>query len=411
MAVRLERYKQELGSITKRLENEIEDEKSLKLFQTFAQTLLAKDITPGRVTRYLYCLRDIYEIIGQPVDTWETEELTSALADIRMRDLSPHTKYEYQKTLRKFFKWYRGEKWEHFDVLKGKKKIQKNPDILQENEVLELIGAAERDRDKALIAVTYEGGLRAGEALGLKVGDVEFNNKGAKLKVSGKTGERKPLIVFSVPYLTQWLEEHPHKDDYNAPLFTSLAHYNYGGRLSSYGLAKVLNDAAKKTSIKKRVYPHILRHSRCTVMANVMTEAQMCQYFGWVQGSDMPSIYVHLSGRDVDRSVLKYYGLLEEEEEEETKQTRPKKCPRCNETNGPTAQFCQRCGFVLDEKERAKAQIEETKSMDQVMNEILSDSDLREDFKKKIKWAEIIENDPEKARAIYEAIENKKRKE
>ena len=46
-------------------------------------------------------------------------------------------------------------------------------------------------------------------------------------------------------------------------------------------------------------------------MANYLTEAQMNVYFGWVQGSDMPSIYVHLSGRDVDYAILKANGVLD----------------------------------------------------------------------------------------------------
>ena len=40
-------------------------------------------------------------------------------------------------------------------------------------------------------------------------------------------------------------------------------------------------------------------------MANYLTEAQMNVYFGWTQGSDMPGVYVHLSGRDIDDAILK----------------------------------------------------------------------------------------------------------
>jgi len=40
----------------------------------------------------------------------------------------------------------------------------------------------------------------------------------------------------------------------------------------------------------------------------------MKQYFGWVQGSDMASVYVHLSGRDVDNALLKLNGLEVKEE-------------------------------------------------------------------------------------------------
>ena len=45
-------------------------------------------------------------------------------------------------------------------------------------------------------------------------------------------------------------------------------------------------------------------------MANHLTEAQMNEYFEWVQDSGMPCIYVHLSGRDIDDAVLKANGIV-----------------------------------------------------------------------------------------------------
>ena len=74
-----------------------------------------------------------------------------------------------------------------------------------------------------------------------------------------------------------------------------------------------LNKIAKKAGINKKIHPHLFRHSRGTYMANYLTEAQMNAYFGWVQGSGMPSIYVHLSGRDIDDAVLKANGIVQKD--------------------------------------------------------------------------------------------------
>jgi hypothetical protein len=71
-----------------------------------------------------------------------------------------------------------------------------------------------------------------------------------------------------------------------------------------------LKKISKKAGINKKIHPHLFRHSRCTYMANYLTEAQMNAYFVWVQGSGMPSVYVHLSGRDVDDAVLKANGVI-----------------------------------------------------------------------------------------------------
>ena len=74
-------------------------------------------------------------------------------------------------------------------------------------------------------------------------------------------------------------------------------------------LVKVIKESFKGAGINKRVYPHLFRHSRATIMASHLTEFQMNQYFGWIQGSKMASTYVHLSGRDLDNALLEFNGM------------------------------------------------------------------------------------------------------
>jgi len=60
----------------------------------------------------------------------------------------------------------------------------------------------------------------------------------------------------------------------------------------------------------------------------------------------MPSIYVHLSGRDVDSSVLSIYGIKDTSEAAEPK-LKAELCPRCKEANDPASRFCHKCGLPL----------------------------------------------------------------
>jgi hypothetical protein len=84
----------------------------------------------------------------------------------------------------------------------------------------------------------------------------------------------------------------------------------------------------------------------------------MKQYLGWVQGSDMAAIYVHLSGRDVDNALLRMHGIVTEDTKDV--QMSPKQCTRCNTMNSPTTKFCSKCGLALDIK--AALEIEEKSS-------------------------------------------------
>lgn len=72
-----------------------------------------------------------------------------------------------------------------------------------------------------------------------------------------------------------------------------------------------------------------------------MTEAQLCVFSGWKIGSDMPRMYVHLSGRDVDDALLKMYGM---KKEEESQARASRKCVRCNHINDANGELCVRCG-------------------------------------------------------------------
>jgi hypothetical protein len=56
-------------------------------------------------------------------------------------------------------------------------------------------------------------------------------------------------------------------------------------------------------------------------------------------------IYVHLSGKQIDKAILKMHGIVDEEE------LKPKltsiECPRCKHINGSTSGFCSKCGMAL----------------------------------------------------------------
>ena len=237
-----------------------------------------------------------------------------------------------------------------------------------------MVDVADNLRDKTFVLVLYESGCRIGEILSLQLKHVQFDEYGAVLLVNGKTGQRRVRIILSAPKLNQWAENHPLKKNPDAPLWITIG-TNSRNRVWIYGTAKdVLKKLAVKAGIKKRVYPHLFRHSRATHLANHLTEAQMKQYFGWVQGSDMASVYVHLSGRDVDNALFKLNGMevSGEKREEELKALT---CPRCKTRNSPDAKFCSNCGFCLDIK--TAVQIDDLRAKaDVLMSELVKNPNV-----------------------------------
>jgi hypothetical protein len=126
----------------------------------------------------------------------------------------------------------------------------------------------------------------------------------------------------------------------------------------------------------------------------------MKEFFGWVQASDMASIYVHLSGRDVDDALLKVHGIKKEETKEES-QLNPKKCPRCQEINPFTNKLCYRCGQILDEylaNEKIKTDLERSHA-DQILQVMMEDESFRKTFFDKMRTIELSSSTPVRSSA------------
>jgi len=164
---------------------------------------------------------------------------------------------------------------------------------------------------------------------------------------------------------------------------------------------KVLKTTMDRAGIDKPSNPHHYRHSRASYLANEMTEAQLCEWFGWVQGSDVPARYVHLSGRDIDRAYDEMHGLVEPDEEEE--QPDVKKCGRCGELNEPEATFCMRCGFGIDQEKAAEV---ETGVEDDIKDSYAETAPDDEETQDAISDLDDVMDHPAIKEAISDAVQN-----
>jgi integrase/recombinase XerD len=176
--------------------------------------------------------------------------------------------------------------------------------------------------------------------------DCKIDVNGAILILRGKTGERRIRIISFAKLLQQWLDIHPLKHQKQFPLWISQA-TNYNNQpLGLRGAQKIIEEALAKAKLDKHKRLYLLRHSRATHLCKWFTEAQMCVFFGWEHGTKVVRRYIHLSGKDLDNTLLS----ISEEGQQVTKQTeyllKTRKCSRCTETLSPSQQFCGRCGLT-----------------------------------------------------------------
>jgi integrase len=227
-------------------------------------------------------------------------------------------------------------------------------DVLTPEEVSRLVEATSDLRYKALIWVLFETGGRIGEIMPLRVRDVEPQPAGwIRLRTHREKGaDPRPayLLENAVPALLAWLEQHPRRNEPNAPLWAGITDRRFGEPIEYRTVVKMLSTLARRQGVTKPVNPHSFRHSRATEYAKnpSLSPAVWEKMMGWQPGSAMTKIYQHLSGSDVEDAVLRAHGLQRVPGSEALSQKLPKTCGRCRRINSPDARFCTGCGGPVD---------------------------------------------------------------
>jgi integrase len=347
----------------------------------YHKQLIADRLGIARQIKYLQTLRYISGILNKPFSQLTKKDMINFVAEIEQRDYSDWTKRDYKMVMKRFYKWYRS--WEdgyppEVKWIKLRTNIQnklQKKDLLTVEDIEKLAESANNLRDKAFIWVYFESMRRLGEIMTLNVGDVEFDELGARLRVIGKVGRGTGRIVYSSQLLANWLSVHPLKDDPDAPLWVTLDSNKNVRRISYPAIRKMIEECKERAGIKKKVWPYLIRHSRITPASKILPHALLCSTAGWRQGSKMPQVYIHLGGEDVDEA----HRILNkiDSEVKEKKQNEAIICKRCFNKNIPGSKFCGRCGFPIDVKAALELE-DKRKKADELMSQIVKRPEVME---------------------------------
>ena len=242
--------------------------------------------------------------------------------------------------------------------------------MLTEDEVRAMIDACQNSRDRAILATAYEGGFRCEEIGRLTWGQVKFDDYGAVINVDEKTGRpRYVRLLNATQYLIQWKNDFPFQTTPDALVFLS----NQRLPLQYAAIAMQLKKIAHRAGIRKKVTPHLLRHSRVTAMIKEGYSESTVKKTMWGNvNTTMFPTYLHLTDEDIDNEILERQGIRRPEAHRSDAMT-VKQCASCNTVNPSTYNFCSTCGEPLDETarmsfERLKKDIERTPEYKMIMN-------------------------------------------
>jgi integrase len=229
-------------------------------------------------------------------------------------------------------------------------------------------------RDKCYHSMTLDTSARPHELLNLKIKDVKFkiSSEGiqyAEITVKGKTGSRTLPLIDSIPYIKEWILNHPEGQNPDCWLFVSLSDKNntfpqllVNGMLKRYKkrykyfFRELLKDesipdpdkAFIKNMLTKPFNIYIHRHFSLTEKSKMnLNEHMLRNHAGWSMTSKMPQRYLHYFGSESSKSILRLKGIIKESEEMENNLLKPRHCPNCNESNIPASKFCIKCKMIL----------------------------------------------------------------
>lgn len=173
-------------------------------------------------------------------------------------------------------------------------------DTLTEGEIARMIAATKNSREQVIVAILAYSGIRNKEFCSLKVKDVDFDNGTIKI-FSGKGNKDRVAYISREcgKIISQYLRDYPREDDHF--LITTLVRKN---QYSGWDLRKMVKVVAKRAKIKKRVYPHLMRHSLAVNLLqhnmNIMSIQQVLGH----QSLQSTLIYAHSIPQKVQNEYI-----------------------------------------------------------------------------------------------------------
>jgi site-specific recombinase XerD len=258
----------------------------------FELSLVAKNKRPNTIKSYLEAVEQLDAFLGahgmpRDVENIRREHVESFQAD-QLARLKPASAANRYRSLQQFFKWLTIEgqlKTSPMANMEPPTVPVVPPPVLADDQLDRLLKACagsgpEARRDKAIIIVLLDTGVRLGELAGMKLADVTPGRSPHPwtITVSGKTGTRKVALAKNASAALHWYlgvrERHPRA---NEPwLWLGLK-----GQLTSNGVAQMLRRRGAEAGID-HLNPHRFRHSFAHYyLLGGGQEGQLMELAGW----------------------------------------------------------------------------------------------------------------------------------
>lgn len=256
--------------------------------------------------RYLMFLDRVRGL--KSLDAVDIHHIESFLEELAAMELNASTLARNISSIRNFHKFLVMEDItasNPAEIVDLPKKARKLPDILSPDEVISMLDIfsgedAASVRNKAMLEVMYAAGLRVSELVNLSLDQLFFEV--GFIRVIGK-GNKERLVPVGQPAMDavnnyigdarlQCIKDKKYTKN---KVFLNLR----GKPISRMSVWNIVQEAATKSNVTKKVYPHILRHSFATHLLEGGADLRSVQEMLGHVSILTTEIYTH-----VDRSLL-----------------------------------------------------------------------------------------------------------
>jgi len=247
---------------------------------------LRRNLSPRTINTYYYCVQKFLRCFHH-------KELRAITKDEIRNHLDkfltcPNTLNVHLNALKFFYEQVLHKKLTvNIQFSKTAKRL---PEFLTKEELVDLISNIKNSKHRLMIELMYGTGMRVSELLHLKIKDIAFEQNYGWVR-QGKGRKDRPFIIplkLKERLLTLIQDEQLTFENW---LFCSNRQKQY----SASSLRAIIQEAKRKSTITKKIYPHTLRHSFAThLIQNGYAVTELQPLLGHSR-LETTMIYVHMA--------------------------------------------------------------------------------------------------------------------
>jgi len=244
------------------------------------------------IQNYLKCNSQLLEFTNKLPEQLTEQDVKSYIAE-KLSDKSASSIILFLSAIKYSFSNLLGQ--DITQKIKRPKKENKMPAVLTKDEIKRLINSINNKKSKLMISLMYAAGLRVSELVNLKIENLDMDEKIGHIRQAKGKKDR----IFNIPsFLFKKLKKQiQNQKKINSDFLFS----GPKGKLSPRNLQKIVNKAAKKANITKKVSCHTLRHSFATHLLESGTDIRKIQELLGHANLSTTQIYTHISTEEIKK--------------------------------------------------------------------------------------------------------------